>query len=855
MAQPEINFSTSPSEARSSPAVTHTSSSNGSAPPTDPSQARHDSDSPPANGINGSLSATQPNPRSCVTCRKRKVRCDKRHPCSNCNKAAIECIFPGPGRAPRRSRKPPDAELLARLRRLEGVVQHLGKNVDEEEGKVEEMVKEEPMPSFEIGEGIAKSLEGERKIPKNCGLFNGPEPPRKSSVDGATKEFGRLVVDEGRSRYVSNKFWTSLGEEIAEMRDILDDPTEDEDDYPSPGSGPSAAANHQGFIFSFSSTILSLRNFHPPANQVLTYWEVYKENVDPLVKIFHRPCTERTLADAAKDLDHISKPLEVMMFAIYFAAVTSLSDEECINVTGQEKEAALKKYRFAFEQAMARASFLQSTELVILQSFTVFLVCVRRSDSSRYSWTMTGLLIRIAQSLGLQRDGEQFGLSPFETEMRRRLWWQILHLDLRVSEDHGSDPTILEASFDTRFPLNINDDDINSSMKEPPVEREGATEVTFDLIRYTVSTTARRLSYAPPGPGKCRERSNNFTLEKKEQLIEELHQHIENKYLRHCDMTVPLHWVAGTVLRLVLAKMWLIIHHPLQRDPENEELSQETQDRLFRTSVEVIQWSLLLEKEASTKKWGWLFRTYVQWHAVAYVLACLETRTSGPEVDKAWEVIYEILGDMGNHVSPQKRGMLWKPLRKLLVKARAARARELDKRKMFPLDGSIGPAVPGVRAAADPINSSDTYMRPLAGDVVNNNTNGDSYSSNGLPAVNSPPTGNLTNFQPPYLPMDQSEWMYNDPAFPQISQAFNMGTTNPSLDASMVAPNSFDPPMSDGGDASGSGDLKWSDWDEMMKDLPMTTEPPEHEIGFGSGSGTVGLGAGGTMMGGMTNWW
>ena len=28
------------------------------------------------------------------------------------------------------------------------------------------------------------------------------------------KDFGRLVVEEGRSRYVSNKFWTALSEEV-----------------------------------------------------------------------------------------------------------------------------------------------------------------------------------------------------------------------------------------------------------------------------------------------------------------------------------------------------------------------------------------------------------------------------------------------------------------------------------------------------------------------------------------------------------------------------------------------------------------------------------------------------------------
>lgn len=285
------------------------------------------------------------------------------------------------------------------------------------------------------------------------------------------------------------------------MRDILDDPTDEEDDYPSPGSGSTASANHQGFLFSFSSTVFSLREFHPPPNQISTYWKVFTENIDPLIKVFHRPTLEKLVAEASRDLDHISKTTEAMMFTVYFAVITSMTDVDCINVFGVEKQGSLENYRFAVEQAMARAGFLSTQELMVLQSFALFLTCVRRSDDSRYVWTMTGLLIRIGQSLGLHRDGQQFGLSPFETEMRRRLWWLICSLDVRTSEDHGSDPSIIEHSFDTKFPLNVEDEDLDPDMKETPLERDGRTEMTFDLIRYTVSTTVRRLSYAPPGRG------------------------------------------------------------------------------------------------------------------------------------------------------------------------------------------------------------------------------------------------------------------------------------------------------------------------------------------------------------------
>lgn len=640
--------------------------------------------------------------------------------------------------------------------------------------------------------------------------------------------------------------------QIAEMRDILDDPTDDEYDYPSPGSGSSASANHQGFIFSFSSTILSLRDFHPPQYQIIQLWEVFKENVDPLVKVLHRPSIEKTVIEAAKDLDHISKPLEVLLFSIYFAAVTSLSEDQCMRLTGMDKESALKKYRFGFEQAMARAGFLSTTELVILQSFTIFLTCVRRHDDTRFVWTMTGLLIRLAQALGLQRDGEQFGLSPFETEMRRRLWWHIMHVDLRASDDHGSEPSIHESAFDTRFPLNINDEDISSSMREYPPEREGPTEMTFDLIRYTVSTTARRLSYVPPGPGKCRKKNEMFTLEHKERLMEELHQHVENKYLKYCDMKNPLHWVAGTILRLVLAKMWLVVHHPVQREEgtENKELSQETKDRLFRTSVDIIQWSNHLEREPTTKKWGWLFRTYIQWHAVAFVLSQLCIRVKGPEVERAWQVINEIFGEIRGLFEAPKRGMLWKPLRRLILRAQAVRAKELEKRRMFPLDGTLGMTTGGVSATAmDPVSNTNGNILDYTPVTYGNGNDGLSNLNNSIPnSIDDLQPYPPTNASQPGL-TSSNEWMYNDAAFPGTSQALEMGANGAMGSSGMTGMDGLElsPPTI----GVGETELNWSDWDEMMKDLPVGTE---QDLGFSSGIGGVGGGSG-NVMGGMTNWW
>ena len=152
------------------------------------------------------------NPRSCTTCRKRKVGCDKRQPCSNCTKAGIECRFPPPGRAPRRSKKPPDTELLARLRRLEGVVQSLGKGANGEDLPIEAQVKTEDGKEPVSGDGRKGSVnrqDSQRSSTKARSTGSMQEA-------GVELELGRLVVDEGtsRSRYVSNGFWTALSEQV-----------------------------------------------------------------------------------------------------------------------------------------------------------------------------------------------------------------------------------------------------------------------------------------------------------------------------------------------------------------------------------------------------------------------------------------------------------------------------------------------------------------------------------------------------------------------------------------------------------------------------------------------------------------
>ncbi|KAK4940915.1 hypothetical protein LTR10_019069 [Elasticomyces elasticus] len=600
------------------------------------------------------------NPRSCVTCRRRKVRCNKKNPCANCTRAGIECIFPAPGRAPRKSRKPPDAELLARLRRLEGVVHSLGASVDDN-GIVSPVVT----GSADIRARFGDSQAGDSPSSDRS------DYTKRQSID---KHPGHLVISDDRSRYVSNAFWTSMTEEIAEMRDLLDPTTtEDDDEHLSPEQDRQNGT-HQAFIFGYSSMMLDLRELHPSPSQIFILWEVFKENVDPVVRILHRPTAKVILMNAASSLDRVSRPAEALLFSIYFGAVVSMTPEQCRQLLDEDKDFLLKRYRFATEQALARADFLNSSSLMCLQAFSFFLMFVRHCDDSRLVWALGGLAIHVAQSLGIHRDGTNFRLNPFDTEMRRRLWWHLSILDNRSAEDHGADPTFDEQFYDTKLPMNFNDEDIFPGMKDYPPERTGSTEMTFCLIRFELGVFSRRLNFT--APGKAPGQEPEVSIEEKEKLIDDIHRSLEEKYLRHCDMNTPILWVAATVARLILAKMWLAVHHPRSFgvDKKSSAMPREIRDRVFITSVEVIEFSHLLEKNENTAKWAWFFRTYLQWQSVAFALSEVCNRPPGSDVERAWRAIESVYNDqMVKNLKTQK-GMLWKPLRHLMAKAKARRA-------------------------------------------------------------------------------------------------------------------------------------------------------------------------------------
>ena len=468
------------------------------------------------------------------------------------------------------------------------------------------------------------------------------------------------------------------------MRDILDgSSSEQENDDRDLGqegethSSPIFQSSPDLFMFNPIATSRALQSLYPSPADLLTIFDVFQENVDPVVRIFHRPTLRSTILQAHSHLDgSLGRHTELVLFSVCYAALTSLNETDCQRLFGKDACVLVPRYRYAVEQALARARFLDSQNLVVLASLVLFLVCVRRHDNSRFVSSVLGVVIRNAQAMGLHRDGTKFQLSPYETEMRRRLWWHICVLDIRASEDHGCDPSIYDQNHDTRFPLNINDEDISPEDTIAPPERSATSDMTFCLLRFEVAVALRRLNYpAPIGSGQT-----ELSTAQKRNMVEATEKHFQERYINRCDITKPFDSVSAAWARLMLCKMWLAVTNPLQsQDGEDGTgrhaiaVTLDLRRLVFEKSVEVLELSDLLETGHRAARWRWLFLTHVQWHALVFVLAYLCVQPTDNLVHRAWLVVNRAYERWPSGTGA-KKGMLWRPILRLADRARQIHA-------------------------------------------------------------------------------------------------------------------------------------------------------------------------------------
>ncbi|KAG4434412.1 hypothetical protein IFR05_010108 [Cadophora sp. M221] len=581
--------------------------------------------------------------RSCVLCHRRKIRCDKKAPCRNCIRADVLCYYPEPEQSVRRAPKTTIADVSARLARLERTIS---------------AIFNDP------GVGQDANPPSGRRVIEN---FNSLEI-NTPSVDSAASD-EKLVQGDTSSRYYNEALISRVLEEEQEIRYLIENQPDTSPSHDSP------FLDIDPLLSGFHKPAPGSGLNHPVRQISIQLWQAFVNNVDPLFKIFHIPTTQSIIYGAISNPENVDVGTNALLFAIYFAGVTSLGSDQVVNLLGLPKNTALNTFKQGFEQSLAVAGFLDTPNMVTLQAITLFIFCFRASNTGRAVWTLNGLVTRSAQSIGLHRDGTNFKLPQFECEMRRRLWWLIVANDFRVTEDHGLKIYTSDNAIDVALPSNVNDSELYPAMKGPPPASEPKwTDMSFTLMVIEAHNVLRKLS-----PPTLPNSSTPSTEAARQQAFDTLKAHFETAYLQHCDQNIPIQRMAYIIGKLLPSKLdfvtrqqWLR-HHPSTThvatpgSPAQSQTSddwQGTETDLLH-AIKILEISDHFRTDTMLQGFQWNIRTYPQYHVLMFVFRYLCVAPEGPMMDRAWELANACFENDASF----ERGWNWTVLGRLRGKA------------------------------------------------------------------------------------------------------------------------------------------------------------------------------------------
>ncbi|KAF4445844.1 fungal specific transcription factor [Fusarium austroafricanum] len=388
-----------------------------------------------------------------------------------------------------------------------------------------------------------------------------------------------------------------------------------------------------------------LTPLYPSTASKLVLWQTYIDVVDPTLKLFHIPTAQREFVKAIQDPSTIEPAMECLMFAVYYSFIATMPVSACLSTFSEDKAVLIRRYRLGVETALLKSKFLHSSDVKVLQALTF----VRNSDDQPDMQALMSIAIGNAMRMGLNCERAMLDLSAFETEMCRRLWWQVYILDVRTSMECGAEPSIREQTISMKKPRNVNDIALHPDMTVLPDSQDEKTEMTLILVRIQGSKITRRTIFS-----ESFNRTNGYstlTREGKCQKLDEFKETAEMKYLIRNSSQIPLDVIASATAKLIVAKLKVMFCQPQTTEASGSSL----RDTYKVLCLDVLKESHKVRCYKLGRPWSWLFEACVEWDALTYVLLdlCVTPRSGSSEdayhvVDQVcteWQRDPDLVGD------------------------------------------------------------------------------------------------------------------------------------------------------------------------------------------------------------------
>ncbi|RMD43986.1 hypothetical protein DV735_g1142, partial [Chaetothyriales sp. CBS 134920] len=596
---------------------------------------------------------------SCLECRRRKLKCDKLHPCTNCNRFSRECIFLAPTL---------DSISQQKLNEIKDKMGSLERTLEEDvvrRGPRKTKPNQSRKASIDLP-GDASSTDSDAPVPEDEKALK-PNPLVVADVsheDDATDDMldlgirvGKLRMTERLGGFFRPKMAEELGAALLPQKSddkpeektsadikLLDNAT----DFLEPG--PTYIAPGSGLIFGDVGSDGNLVDFLPPKEAADELVSLYYQNVHFLARVVHWPSFQVQYERYwTTILARMQAPpsRQALVFSILFAAVASMSESSVASLFGRPKEVVQAHFRQAVEMALSKAQFLRTTKIETMQALVIYLIPMCRDQMSRAHSVLVGTAIRLGECMGLHRDpADVFGLPAIECHIRRILWFQLCFLDFRTAEIQGPFPSIRREDYDTKFPSNIDDADLARGSVDETATK--FTDMTLSRIRFECNEMHRIVWY-----DRLRLEKKKVSLTHVVGKIESFRKVMEAKYDGILDVRVPIQHYARLCLKLLLMRLHVMVLHRYM-GLLGTEFPSRFRQIVLKTGTSQLEAAFDLETVPTLERWRWYNGTHQQWHTALLLLVEVYWHPDCEEADRIWKILDYVFEPDPSHSRPQK---------------------------------------------------------------------------------------------------------------------------------------------------------------------------------------------------------
>lgn len=494
---------------------------------SEPSVSVRDQSSSPRDGESRERDSPDGNPRprkrqrvrlSCLECRRRKLSCDRELPCSRCLQSGTpeKCEYEArPGFMPGRSGisqsvlasidgrlslpsgsgdslfYPRKADALRendRIRKLEVEVAQL-KSLLAKQASLDSS-------STVVGHSPASATnpEGSRGPDGESGV---PAPPRPQDIYSHLKQ--DAIVDKEELRFYrgmefKTRFYGPTSgcialKELAGLSPVMKFMRETGDEWLRPLLSASGTIrknrelDRQKRDEQAARPDLALEALLPSKEETDAGVAIYLEQFEQMHRIVHIPSFRR---EYAKFWD--PKHTRYAAFTVLVLAILSVTS--CISTHSPPKferlvsNAHSRALRWikACEEWEEKQS--QKHRRLINYQIMCLLYLSKRINTVKKKrfWKGAGAIVLDAVSVGLHREPHP-KVSPFNQEMRRRIWATIMSFDMQASFDHGLPSLLALLPIHVKAPRNIDDEDFDEDSEELPPSQP-TSEYTYTSYQH-----------------------------------------------------------------------------------------------------------------------------------------------------------------------------------------------------------------------------------------------------------------------------------------------------------------------------------------------------------------------------------